>query len=204
MNEDQDILADPWLKAGEMIRPADVRLVCTYELNVVVETFVESAYFRRIDGKDELWIDDGCVYAVVAQGDETPACQALLERLFRARLGFHWPEKFLAGGIVDETAYSSLVRRIDDELKENSERARLRETKIIQVARELGLSPQPTGRGPDSWQAWCPQTTYPLYINAAANTFACGWCQRKGSVEELRAFSKERKERCGGRGSAGP
>ena len=69
----------------------------------------------------------------------------------------------------------------------------MKETEIILVARELELNPQPTGTGPDYWQATCPMTNHPLYINAAENEFGCGWCKRKGGIKELRAFVKERR-----------
>jgi hypothetical protein len=88
----------------------------------------------------------------------------------------------------------SLVGRIKNEYQENRQKARERETEIIKVARELGLSPYSTGTGPDYWQASCPRRNHRLYINAAENSFGCGWCKRKGAVEELRAFVKERRK----------
>jgi hypothetical protein len=137
----------------------------------------------------------GCAYAVPRKDKELPACLNLLDRLFRARVGFYWPTGFVAAGIVNEQAFNTLVERIELELEDNSEKARQRETEIIKVARELGPHPQPTGTGPDYWQAWCPGTNHPLYINAAENSFGCGWCKRKGRTEELRTFIKERRVR---------
>lgn len=137
----------------------------------------------------------GCVFSVPKKDEELISCLNLLEDLFRARVGFYWPEGFIAAGIVDESAFSSLVRQIRNELTENAQQARETETKIIKVARELGISPQPTGTGPIFWQARCPGTNHPLYINAAEDSFGCGWCKRKGSAEELRTFVKERENR---------
>jgi len=218
------IYADPWLRKGrkDARLPGDARLACAYELYLVVDWFDEAAFFRRTEKTDELWIgsgesspersapgdgkacagdfvaeklsDIGCVYAVRRKGDERAACLRLLERLFRARVGFAWPDRFVAPGIVDRSGFENLVGRIEKDLKINREKARSRETEIVRAARKLGLFPQPTGTGPGLWQARCPGTGHPLYINAAVNEFGCGWCRRKGGIKELRAFVNERKK----------
>lgn len=64
----------------------------------------------------------------------------------------------------------------------------------FRVARKLGLFPQPTGTGPDLWQARCPGAGHPLYVNAEVNEFGCGWCRCKGGVKDLRVFVNERKK----------
>lgn len=216
---------DPWLKRDRHVKrlPKGALFACTYEQDICrFDIFPEACFLRRTRTRDELWVvgldtcakgdvltgnvsqqdierrrvlDVGCAYAVPREGDELSACLNLLYRLFSARVGFYWPTGFVAAGIVQESDFDSVVGRLRRELEDNAEQARLRETEIIQVARELGLSPQPTGTGPDYWQAACPRTNHPLYINAAENSFGCGWCKRKGGVEELRAFVKERRER---------
>jgi hypothetical protein len=225
MNEYKDTLADPWLKkAGKTASlPADVLFACAYKLNIGPDIIEEASFFRRIETTDELWIVAGsalpsirgitaenaslqdversanfgiwCAFAVPKKNEKLSACLNLLDHFFHARVGFYWPGTFVAAGIVDELAFKTLVGRIERELEENTEKARQRETEIIKAARELGLSPQPTGTGPYFWQARCPGTNHPLYINAAENSFGCGWCKRKGAVEELRAFVKESKGR---------
>jgi hypothetical protein len=72
-------------------------------------------------------------------------------------------------------------------------RARARGAGVSRVARELGLGPEPTGTGPVHWQARCPGTNHPLYIQAATGMFGCGWCKRKGGEAELREFVAERR-----------
>ena len=223
MNDHDHAFADPWLKKGrEGARlPDDARFACAYELFVTIEYFDEAAFFRRTETRDELWIGAGAyppartvtdrtasaedfegaklshigrVYSVGREGEESTSCLSLLDRLFRARVGFYWPAGFLAAGIVDEPAFSCLVGQIRYELDDNSQKARETETEIIKVARELRLSPKPTGEGPNSWYANCPGGNHVLFISAAANSFGCGWCRRKGAIEELRAFVEERKD----------
>ncbi len=224
MSNPDIIYADPWLRKGrkDARLPVDARLACAYELYLVVDWFDEAAFFRRTEKTDELWIgsgdsspersvlgdekdcardfvaeklsDIGCVYTVRRKGDERAACLRLLEWLFRARVGFAWPDRFAAPGIIDRSGFENLVGRIEKELKVNREKARLGETGIVKTARKLGLFPQPTGTGPSLWQASCPGTGHPLYINAAENEFGCGWCRRKGGIKDLRAFVNEHKK----------
>jgi len=222
MTDSKYILIDPWLKKGGKTTrlPADALLACAYDPYIGPDTIEEAAFFRRTATADELWVvaayvppptrgitartasfrdiprerilGIGCAFAVRRRGEESSACLDLLDRLFRARVGFCWPEAFLAAGIVPATAFNGLVGRIARELQENAAKARERESEIVSAARELGLSPQPTGTGPDYWWARCPGRNHPLDIDAAKNLFLCGWCRRNGAVRELRALVNER------------
>ena len=216
------IFGDAHLKQADKATrlPDDVRFVCSYELFVMFIDIEEAAFFRRTEAGDELWIamaealpnlEDvakgrvspqdltgiamrcGCAFIVVTKGDERSACLSLLDLLIRSRHGFEWPGEFIAGGIVDQAAFDSLVGGIEAEFEENRQQALQSETEIIQVARELGLSPRPTGDHPSDWCANCPGMNHVLWLSTATNTFGCPWCRRKGSMEELRAFVEERK-----------
>jgi hypothetical protein len=71
--------------------------------------------------------------------DELSASLNPLDNLFRAWVGFYWPTKLIAAGIVNEADFNKLVAQINRELKDNEEKARENETEIIKVARELGI-----------------------------------------------------------------
>jgi hypothetical protein len=223
MNGPNVIFADPWLKkATKRTRlPKDALFACAYDLHIVVDLIEAAAFFRRTKTSDELWIASGFdlpivkaivdgtpvpkdpvgkdvlnigrVFAAEKSGEESSACLVLLDRLFRAYVGFCSPQGFLAAGLIWESAYNDLVKRIDQELEENSQKAQENETEIIKVARELGLLPRPTGTGPTHWWAQCPARIGHLYIDTALNYWWCGWCQRSGSMQELRAFVQEPK-----------
>ena len=207
---------------GKTGLPSDAVFGCAYGLNMGVDIFVEAAFFRRTGTGDELWILEdfgpelireiagktgperervkhtrplyaGCAFAVPKRGKESRACGDLLGRLFFSRVGHYWPEGFLVAGIIDEATYCKVRGEVDREVDENTRQAREGRAEIIQVARELGLSPRPTGKDPDFWWANCPAKSHPLEIKASANEFFCGYCGRKGSMEELRMLVRERK-----------
>ncbi len=218
---DKDLFADPWLHhvPENTCLPDNLAFVCAYEVDINPFSTQDALYFRRTDARDELWLAQGdylystegtadpppsppdlqvkghragCACSAPKNGDTLTACLNLIEGLVLSRVGCGWPDKFLAPGIVDESTFKNLVARIEHDLDENVQRAREAETEIIKVARELGLQPEPSGKGPTLWRARCPETSHPLELGAAANGFFCGYCGRKGGPEELRAFARER------------
>jgi len=216
MDNSDIIYADPWHKKGEKNAslPDDARFACAYQVFESIEFFDHPVFFRRTESADELWtgvtealLATGtspedyereklssvwCAFAVRRKGEELTACLRLMELFIRAQHDFVSFEKFLVSGIVDKSSYDSLLKRVEDEYEENTRKAQERETEIIKVARELRLFPYPAGTGPDYWRARCPRwRKHPIYINAAMNSFGCGWCKRKGGIEELRAFVQE-------------
>lgn len=76
------------------------------------------------------------------------------------------------------------------EREENVQIARDNETEIVRVARELGLSPVPSGDSPTAWSARCPgqRGNYTLQLSTRNDQFSCGYCRVKGGVDELCAF----------------
>ncbi|MBT4361179.1 MAG: hypothetical protein HOD11_09445 [Candidatus Marinimicrobia bacterium] len=117
----------------------------------------------------------------------------LLSEYFDAVCGFYSPVKFLAEGLLLRHDYEEISERQKDTIRKNQATARKRETKIIKVATQLGLHPQPPLLNPEIWSAQCPGTGHQLYINARKNEFGCGYCCRKGGPEALREFVALRK-----------
>ena len=224
-NHNPDAYADPFLQNARPIKPlpTDVRLVCSYELEVQGVWEIEQAvFFRRTQTADELWlasgetlsiiksiadgtasphdldlsgvIELGCVLAVPKQGEESTACLQLLDEVTRSRVGFYMPTRFFVAGMVNESGFNKMTGQISLELKNNSAKAKESESEIIEIARELGLNPVPTGRSPQQWTAACPGTNHNLDVNSAANSFGCGWCKKKGGPDELRIFVSERRQ----------
>jgi hypothetical protein len=199
MAHQQDIFADPFLKEsdGKGSVPSDAILICSYDSDFGLDSLEETAYIIRGRETDELWIESsyktGCAYIVPCDGSIESASVRLLDRLFRAQVGFYWPTELISPGIIKKRSFNTLVRRIKRELEENRKKARKAKTEIVEVAEELGLNPRPTGEAPNLWASNCPGTNHFLYISSTTNTFGCGWCKRKGGVEELRGFVEERK-----------
>lgn len=183
--------------------PPDSVFVCEYDLDVIVDSFEESAYLHRADGTDELWVT--CAFrtevgASAPMADEPQvAARRLLERYIRGSWGCQGPKGMLTPGLVSAEELNVLLATILAEHDRHVVAAKSIESRLVEVARELGLGPEPTGTGGTHWQARCPGTGHPLYIEAVAESFGCGWCKRKGGEAELREFVRERRERYPGR-----
>jgi len=223
MNCYQTVSVDPWLKnsTDQMLIPDDAVLACVYGLDIGIDCISEAAYFRRSERGDEIWIaqgvdallphtlDDldgalvntradnlvriGVAVTAPERGKRSDACVRILGDLICSRVGHAWPTGLVIPGIVSEEDFDILVDGIECELQQNADKARVHESAIVQVARELRLSPQPTGTGPHHWQARCPGASHFLLISSYSDEFGCGYCRRRGGVEELRLFVNERR-----------
>lgn len=224
MNESDVFFEDTYLRKGGGSQPVpdDVVFACAYDLHCISDNTEEAAFFRRTPEADELWVVDsftsedvggladgtvvpsdltkldgtiaGKMLAVRSQGSRAEACRNLVELALRCYSGFYFARDFLGAGLVGESEFLAITRTIREEREERTEEAAEKETEIVRVARELGLSPEPAGTGSDHWNARCPETNHRLDISADNNSFGCGWCRCKGHAEELRAFVNERKE----------
>lgn len=194
-----EITVDPWLKrpGSRAPVPADAVFVCRYWLNVCMWDVYESVYLRRTPAMDELWFrgEHGEGRGVLAppHADDDSAARELFEALVCSRVGFGWPQGFEEAGLLDEAAFKAIVAGIEAELKANADEAAASETEIVRAARELGLHPVPTGKGPTHWYARCPGTQHQLLIGAGSGQFGCGYCKVKGGVMELREFVERRR-----------
>jgi hypothetical protein len=117
----------------------------------------------------------------------------LLSEYFDGVCGFYSPVKFLAEGLLLRSDYEGINQRRKSTIRRNQADASKKKTKIIEVATELCLHPQPPLLNPEIWSAQCPGTGHQLYINANKDEFGCGYCCVKGNHEKLREFVKSRK-----------
>lgn len=177
--------------------PPDSVLVCTYLLDVGMACIDEEAWFVRSSGVDTLWVwneyQKGSPSSAPSADEPDVASRRLLDRAIRGAWAFQFPKHVVRPGLLSEGDLKEILASIKADLERQAEEALCRESDIVRVARELGVGPEPTGTGPVHWQARCPGTNHPLYIQAATGTFGCGWCKRKGGEAELRAFVAERR-----------
>jgi len=196
--------------------PEDAIFVCAYVVFMNPADFGVSAFFRRANGFDELWvaswdaevnanykdIEHGqherydafhCALAIPSAIDVKASCQTLLYHELKADLGYSSPGEFVRGGLFTDKEYFDVILSIKDEIEDHLRQAEKNKSEIVAVAQELGLQPEPTGKGPHSWRASCPGTGHPIWIDTQKNIFGCPWCKKKGDSELLRLFVKERK-----------
>lgn len=134
-----------------------------------------------------------CCLAIIPQSQVRDACYHLLDQYYRGRVPFNYPGQFIAPGLVDKDTHDHIVASIEVEIAANHEEAQKKDSEIIKTAMRLGLNPESPTLSPGIWSARCPGTQHHLHISPKTNTFGCGYCRRKGGVEELRIFCLERR-----------
>lgn len=198
---------DPW---NAEVVPFDSSIglerVCAHEVDVFLDSYEEHVFYAVSRGSEQLWISEP--YALksaavlqikkvaereLSRGIPLGPC-AMFDELLRARVGFCGPGGLVTEGLLTRDDYEAIVERLDADLASNREAAEAKTPAIIEVARELGLSPSALGTGSDHWSANCPGTGHTLMIGGDSETFGCGYCRRKGDAEELRRFVAERRK----------
>jgi len=213
----------PSFKTNEQYRflqqmPTDVIFLCAYLCFMNPIDFGESAFLRRTDGYDELWVaawdaeldpgylerdhgnrasfdDFRCRSVIETDGAARVAGLNLLYHDLRSNIVYSGPSTFIKAGLLCIDDYNLVVQCIKDELNENAARAEESGSfsRIVYTAKKLGLYPRPNGQGPHSWHATCPGTSHPIWINTEKNIFGCPWCKKKGGPDVLKAFVNERR-----------
>jgi hypothetical protein len=99
-------------------------------------------------------------------------------------------------GLIEARDLAELIARLRAEWQAAQQAAEAwRSAPIVRVAEALGLSPRPSGGKPTSWEASCPGANHALMIQARSGEWGCGWCKRKGGMEELKEFVVVRRKK---------
>jgi len=211
---DGNALVDPWRNI-DLGRPGglDFVLACTHELDLGLDVVNEILFYALNEGREQLWAEecDGAgkpqtslaeedsllklkQVAEISLEDGRPAGPVhLLRQLIFSRVGLSWPIGLVTEGMITRESYDSLIGRVTAELDANSQEAREHVPEIVRVAEILELNPTPRGTSPHHWVANCPGTNHQIMIGGDTETFGCGYCRRKGTVDDLRQFADERK-----------
>jgi hypothetical protein len=64
---------------------------------------------------------------------------------------------------------------------------------IILYCTEHNLYPEPEDHSPDIWKANCPSgRQHHIMISTSSNEWGCGYCKKKGKLEELKLWVENR------------
>lgn len=66
---------------------------------------------------------------------------------------------------------------------------------FIEFLKENALNPRPFDHEKGMWTASCPRASHhPLMLNVFEEQFGCGWCKKKGGLQELKIWIAEIKK----------
>ncbi|MEZ5846006.1 MAG: hypothetical protein R3C70_04570 [Geminicoccaceae bacterium] len=197
------------------LHPTKFTFLCAYRINVEgAANFHEAAFFSETPDSSTIWIAADLSDALVRQaivaisrsrppeevlwwraveqerGNDRDELSALnmLACLFKTRQGLSWPTGFLFAGTIDQASFDAMIGNLESDIEQIIEETHRNRSDLIELAAQLGLSPQPSGKHPSFWQANCPGTHHTLLLNSQDDMFFCGYCKKKGSLDELRDF----------------
>ena len=199
----------------QVVLPSNAVFLCAYDLDIVVDRVPEAAFLVR-DARNELWLanpdpstlehlgrndcpvgtEASFVAAIPFNAEPVEAARRLVEAHVEAQALYVWPASFLVEGVLSRRDFDLIVQRVKRRLSARRQRASsFDRSSIVIMARELGLNPRPSGTGDTAWLANCPGTNHFLMIGIASGDFGCGWCKWRGGIEDLRAFTEERRRK---------
>ncbi|MBR0851874.1 hypothetical protein JQ543_29335 [Bradyrhizobium diazoefficiens] len=202
--------------------PADARLIGAWNLYVGIDHIGEALFLVRGEQQDLLWaftsfahweeclarrdasdpewasdtITCGCVAGLPRRGTDSEAAARLLRALVASRVGHAIPQAPWRAGLLSEVELERVVDGVVEERARNrktsEDRQRNDEAPILRLARQLGLSPAPDGASEHNWLASCPGRGHSLMLSPTTNQFGCGYCRRRGGLDELQALYDSR------------
>lgn len=108
---------------------------------------------------------------------------------------FYGVPYFDKSDIIDEEIFDHCKKRAGDIIDERTNKIRVagENHPLILLCHEHHLYPEPEGSSPYNWQANCPsRRAHHFYLSTHSNTWGCGYCKRKGGLNELKEWMNER------------
>ena len=85
--------------------------------------------------------------------------------------------------------YDAILEEMCSEKKSQQVNTKDLHPPLIKYLIEQGLDPKPTGLGPNSYVANCPNAAeHSMVLDTIVQEWGCGYCERKGKLPELKAW----------------
>jgi 3-deoxy-D-arabino-heptulosonate 7-phosphate (DAHP) synthase len=103
---------------------------------------------------------------------------------------FNGLPKIIKGGLIDKTSVEQIIHNIRELYSKIKQKTELLKTDFIDYLKEKGLDPIPSGIDEFSWYAKCcySKGKHFMMVSTKSNTFGCGYCRKKGDVNDLKLF----------------
>jgi hypothetical protein len=182
----------------------------TFEQDFISIRCYETSLYYRFNSKNELSILRVDAYLLGSRKketetilftpnasctDEISALKAFLTELFSySGNSFGYPV-FSHSKIITEIEFNELLKKGIDNIKNKKNKIKKNDQNnpLILYCDEKHLYPVPVDHSPHSWQANCPSgRAHPFEISTSTNTWGCGYCEKKGALEELKQWIEQK------------
>ena len=120
----------------------------------------------------------------------------VLKEYINGTRGFNGIPVYNQSSIISELEFNTLTKSIEDKLNASIKEAKQIKTPLIKLCEKLELFPQPEGSNKFQWVAQCPNgSSHHIMISTKSDEFGCGYCRKKGGVQELKDWIKAIKQK---------
>lgn len=158
--------------------------ICSPE-EISIQLKIHNGY----SGKFEREIFDRFPITSNATDEKSILCQFLIDFLCTPGAFYGYP-CYIESNLFSYDEFEELKKRSNEIIRERKEKIRNegKDNPLIQYCESKGLQPEPEGL-PNNWQANCPSGgQHHIMISTASNQWGCGYCKKKGGLEELKEF----------------
>ncbi|MFD2246653.1 hypothetical protein [Pontibacter ruber] len=113
----------------------------------------------------------------------------LIEHLSDLGYGHPW---YVRSDMFTKVEFDDMLNAAIKLIRERKAKARLNTSELTQVCETYKLNPEPCNDTGTSWQASCPSRRgHWIAISTESNTWGCGYCRKKGGINELAEWIEE-------------
>jgi hypothetical protein len=163
---------------------------------------IDFRYFYRITDDNYIQLaqrQDGSQLAISAQfvrryEDFKSNITFILREHIEAHLPYDGFPSFIDSSVLSKAEFEAMIQSIKDEKHRQATMANAKQTPLIDFLKKNNLYPEPTGNNSHSWVARCPSGgKHFIMVVTKDDKWGCGYCKRKGGLEELKKWIQENK-----------
>jgi hypothetical protein len=103
---------------------------------------------------------------------------------------------FVKSKIITADEFNAVIQKLVHKKNGIKQKAKNTVTPLIHYLEEVHLYPKPSGNNEQSWIAKCPSGgNHFLVVVSTTDEWGCGYCKRKGKLEELKKWLSELKSK---------
>ena len=191
-----DLSSDSRFKDLEVVE-RDLELLIELEITIFDEPI---KFFYRINEDNYIQIIERFLDlepTIIAQFKHTSSSlkenlMTILQEYVEFITLFEGQPSFLKDGFLTEADYRQIINNIKGKHIKNEKEARKNESPLLKYISTLNLELKPKGDSAYNWISKCPNgRKHFLMISTRNDEWGCGYCRRKGKLEDLKKWVDE-------------
>ncbi len=128
--------------------------------------------------------------------DDISALKSFLINFFSSSSSCFGYPVYIHSELITEYEFNQLLKKGIDNINNHNNKIKenIQNHPLIRYCEDQQMFPAPIGHNPHSWQANCPsRREHFIEISTSTGTWGCGYCEKKGRLEELKEWVETNK-----------